>query len=362
LRQIKFGPFQDKFGFQSLKSFIDHVDHYQYTKYLEHNIQPIQFDLNSKGINVYDVFELTTNNDFQFTATNVIVVETLKQFLLIKNKLDNSKKYIVLSESFWDIKSFNIDLHYELVYVPWDLIDCQNRLANRSNLYFHLMDLNFLEKFNPQMDFLCLVGRSKHWRDKFIDKLTNNVDLSNSLTSYYGQCLGHQDLLAIDVPYERNNSKIEFEEKFYKPIRIADTNYHYNLSYFTRNELFYKTKFSVVVETEAELEEYHITEKTIKCLVLGHPFVVMGTPRYLKFLNTLGFKTYSTLFDESYDDILDINQRMQSVIDLINHLKNITFDIQALKQIQEHNLINLIKLRNQDTYEKFLGLFDVRNI
>jgi hypothetical protein len=53
---------------------------------------------------------------------------------------------------------------------------------------------------------------------------------------------------------------------------------------------------------------------------------------------------------------------MQSVIDLINHLKNITFDIQALKQIQEHNLINLIKLRNQDTYEKFLGLFDVRNI
>jgi hypothetical protein len=88
----------------------------------------------------------------------------------------------------------------------------------------------------------------------------------------------------------------------------------------------------------------------------------MGTPRYLKFLNTLGFKTYSTLFDESYDDILDINQRMQSVIDLINHLKNITFDIQALKQIQEHNLINLIKLRNQDTYEKFLGLFDVRNI
>lgn len=359
MKQIKFGPVKDKFGFQSLRSFIDHVDYYQYTKYLEHNIQPIPFDFNSQGISVYDVFELTSSNNFEFTDITVIVVETLQQFLIIENKLDTSKRYIVLSESFWDVKSFDINLQYELVYVPWDLIDCQNRLANRSNLYFHLMDLNFLDKFNPQMDFLCLVGRSKHWRDKFIDKLTNNVDLSNSLTSYYGQCLGHKDLLAIDVPYERNNSKIEFEEKFYKPIQIAGTNYHYNLSYFTRNELFYKTKFSVVVETQAEFEEYHITEKTIKCLVLGHPFVVMGTPGYLKFLNTLGFETYGALFDESYDNVLDLDQRMQAVINLINQLKNITFDIQSLRKIQEHNLINLIKLRNQDTYEKFLGLFDV---
>ena len=54
-----------------------------------------------------------------------------------------------------------------------------------------------------------------------------------------------------------------------------------------QRELFYKTKFSVVVETEAEYNEYHITEKTLKCLVMGHPFVVMGTPKFLQFLHKL---------------------------------------------------------------------------
>ena len=62
--------------------------------------------------------------------------------------------------------------------------------------------------------------------------------------------------------------------------------------YFTKPELFYKTKFSVVVETEAEYNEYHITEKTLKCLVMGHPFVVMGTPGYLNFLHSIGFMTF----------------------------------------------------------------------
>jgi hypothetical protein len=347
LIEVKFGPPKDQFGYQSFKSFVDHVDHFQYVKYLQHKIAPVVFNFNDTGIPIIDFFELKQNDNIKFDEINVIVVETLKQFLFIQGKLDATKKYIVFSESFWDVKKYQINLDYELIFMPWDLVDCQNWLANRSNLYFHLVDLDFINNYNPQYDFLCLVGRCKPWRDEFMSKLQSSVDLTNSLTSYYGQCLGDQDLLNIDIPYERNNSKFEFEQKFYKPIKIADTNYHY------------KTKFSIVVETEAELDEYHVTEKTIKCIILGHPFVVMGTPGYLKFLHGLGFTTYSDILDESYDSIQDLESRMDAVIDVIKTLQTQVFDIDKLRNIQNKNLNALIKLRNSDTYEKFLGLFDV---
>jgi len=359
LIEVKFGPAKEQFGFQSFRSFLDHVDYYQHVKYVQYGTSVIKFSYGDSGIPVYDFFELVKNDQLHFDALNVIAVETLVQFLWIKDKLDKTKKYIVFSESYWDIKQCQIDLNYELIFMPWDLIDCQNRLANRSNLYFHLIDLDMLSKYKPKYDFLCLAGRSKLWRDKFINKLENELNLENSLTSYYGKCLGNSDLLKLDIPYERSNSKFEFENKFYKPIQIPDTNYKYNLSYFTKNELFYQTKFSLVVETEAELQEYHITEKTMKCIMLGHPFVVMGTHGYLKFLHGLGFTTYSDIFDESYDSIQDLESRMDAVIEVIQKLQTQVFDIDKLRNIQNKNLNALIKLRNNDTYKKFLGLFGV---
>jgi len=359
LNRVQFGPRKDTFGFQSFESFLNHVDHYQHVKYLQYEYSVVKFDFVDDGIPIYDIFEFHNNSQKHFQDINVIVVETLNQFTTIVNELDPSKKYIIFSESYWDVKAQLIDINYELVYMPWDLVDCQNRLANRSNLYFHLLDLDFLSSYQPQYDFLCLIGRSKTWRDQFVEKLENKLNLDNTLTSYYGQCLGNQDLLNIDIPYERSNSKFEFENKFYKPIHIPNTNLEYNLSYFTKNELFYSTKFSVVVETEALLQEYHVTEKTIKCIILGHPFVIMGTPGYLKFLHDLGFTTYSDIFDESYDSIQDLESRMDAVIDVIKTLQTQVFDIDKLRNIQNKNLNALIKLRNSDTYKKFLGLFDV---
>lgn len=359
MKIIKFGPVKDHFGYNGLRTFIDHLDYYQSVQAIVHKTPRIKFEFADTGIPLFDIFELMSCDKFNFLDVNIIVVETFKQFLSIKHKLDKSKKYIVISESFWDVTKHQVnDINYNLIYIPWDIVDCQNRLANRSNLYFHQTDLDFLSNYKPKYNFLCLAGRSKDWRDLFIDELKSKVDLSNTLTSYYGTCLGHPDLLTLDLEYDRSSSKVEFENKFYQPIQQPETTHTYNLSYFTKNELFYLTKFSLVVETEAELEEYHVTEKTLKCLILGHPFVVIGTPNYLKFLHNLGFTTYNNLFDESYDSIYNLSSRMAAVIELTKHLCSQTFDVAALKDIQNKNINALIKLRDIDTYRKFLKLFD----
>ena len=357
--EVEFCLHKDTFGFQSFLSFLDHVDYYQHVQRLLYNTDIVKFNFTSNGIPIYDVFEIENNDDLVFCDTNIIVTETLKQLKKIAHKLDQNKKYIIFSESYWDTEKTKIDLDYQLIYMPWDLVDCQNRLANRSNLYFHLIDLDFLSRYNPSYDFLCLIGRSKPWRNDFVKKLQSTINLENSLTSYYGTCLGNKELLNLDIFYERSNSKEEFENKFYQTIVIPETNLKYNLSYFTKNELFYSTKFSLVVETEAELEEYHVTEKTMKCIMLGHPFVVMGTPGYLKFLHSMGIITFNDIFDESYDSILDLETRMDAVIKLVNYLKTMKFNIEQLRDIQNKNINTLIKLRDVTTYQKFLGLFNV---
>jgi len=357
-KAVSIGPDKDSFGCNFLKSFLDHVEYYQSVQEIIHNHQRVGFEFSDNPTMViYDFFELDQPHNHQFTDTTILVVESLRQVIKLKsdNRLDLTKKYIILSESWWDVNQYEFDFEYTMIYVSWDIIDSQNRLTNRSDLYYHLMDLSMLNSYNPKYDFLCLIGRGKEWRDTFVKKL-QTIDLSNTLTSYYGKCLGNQDLLDLDIEYSRTNSVEEFEQKFYKNVHIGSCNHSYNLSYFTKMDLFKKTNFSLIVETEAELEEYHVTEKTLKCLILGHPFIVMGTPKFLNFLHNMGFKTYSSMFDESYDNIMDLESRMDAVINLVKEVRHYDFNTNELEKIQNHNITALAKLRNTDTYTTFLNV------
>lgn len=362
---VKFTPDHNSFGCNNLKSFINNLSYYQSVEQILHNNIPLDFritnDPTESSILVVDVFEIYKNKNIKFHDTNLIVVETLRQIidLLDIGYLDLSKKYIVFSESYWDEREYQWPgFNYSFVYISWEINDVRNRLANSANLYHYLLDINAPEKYNPEYDFLCLAGRGKPWRDAFINALKSKVNLSNSLTSYFGTSLGHSDLLALDIPYSR--VKENFEDEFYSPLQKGK--HPYVLSYFTKPELFYKTKFSVVVETEAEYNEYHITEKTLKCLVMGHPFVVMGTPGYLKFLRSLGFMTCEHLFNEDYDKISDLKTRINAVVDLVKDLQiNYTFNPKDLIAMQSHNLRNLFQLKDINTYKQFLELFNERN-
>ena len=354
---ISFGPTKNTFGMGFLQSFLNHVDCFQTVNYLCNQSPKLDLKFsNTPKIAVFDFFEIEQQNGIKFNDINIIIIETLRQLYVLydNKKIDLEKKYIILSESFWDTNEHKFpNLNFELIYVPFDLTDFQTRLTNRSSLYFHLNDLNLLDSYNPKFDFLCLIGRSKDWRNKFVKKL-QQIDLSNTLTSYYGKCLGNAELLNIDIDYDRASAVEEFEQKFYKPIKIEGTDFNYNLSHFTKMELYYKTKFSLIVETEAKFTEYHITEKTLKCLILGHPFVVVSSFGYLKFLHKLGFKTYGSLIDESYDEIQNLDLRIDKIIEIVKKLKDVTFNINMLRDIQNHNINNFVKFRNTDSYHHFL--------
>ena len=78
----------------------------------------------------------------------------------------------------------------------------------------------------------------------------------------------------------------------------------------------------LVTETVATGRRHHLTEKTFKPMALGMPFVIVGTQGSLQYLRSYGFKTFSDLWDESYDDEPDDSQRIEKIAQVLKQLEH----------------------------------------
>jgi hypothetical protein len=86
----------------------------------------------------------------------------------------------------------------------------------------------------------------------------------------------------------------------------------------------------------------HITEKTFKAIALEMPFALMAPAGSLAYMREYGFKTFSSVFDESYDEETDDRLRVEKVVQLLKHLDSLSVEErQAIHQkclpIVEHN-------------------------
>jgi hypothetical protein len=86
----------------------------------------------------------------------------------------------------------------------------------------------------------------------------------------------------------------------------------------------------------------HITEKTFKAIALEMPFVLMAPAGSLEYMRSYGFRTFSDIFDESYDEETDDIRRVEKVVQLLKDLDNLSVAErqqihQACLPIVEHN-------------------------
>lgn len=64
----------------------------------------------------------------------------------------------------------------------------------------------------------------------------------------------------------------------------------------------------------------HLTEKTFKPIALGMPFVLSAPAGSLKYLQSYGFKTFDTIWGESYDEMTNDAERILRVTILLKNL------------------------------------------
>lgn len=73
----------------------------------------------------------------------------------------------------------------------------------------------------------------------------------------------------------------------------------------------------VINETVGTGQRQHLTEKTFKPICMQMPFVMASTAHSLSYLRQYGFETFSSVWDESYDQETNDLKRMQLVADLL---------------------------------------------
>lgn len=66
------------------------------------------------------------------------------------------------------------------------------------------------------------------------------------------------------------------------------------------------------------------SEKVLKCMMMGHPFILISTPGHLAAIRELGYKTFHNVIDESYDSIHNDHDRMQAALSEIERLNGFT--------------------------------------
>lgn len=119
---------------------------------------------------------------------------------------------------------------------------------------------------------------------------------------------------------------------------IADTfNPHGMLSGNPDVELQQHALINVVTETVFYHKKLHLTEKVFKPIVARRPFMLVGAPGNLAYLRSYGFKTFSRWIDESYDDELDNDKRLQMVVNELVKLSKLDYNsqLQMLQEMQE---------------------------
>ena len=98
----------------------------------------------------------------------------------------------------------------------------------------------------------------------------------------------------------------------------------------------------VVLETVFDDKKWHLTEKILRPIACGKPFILAATPGSLEYLQSYGFQTFSDCWDESYDTEPDPLVRLQKITKLMKSLTKLSADekqtIQTkIQTVCEHN-------------------------
>ena len=83
---------------------------------------------------------------------------------------------------------------------------------------------------------------------------------------------------------------------------------------------------SVVLETVFDGSKIHLTEKTLRPIACGHPFVLAAGPGSLEYVRSYGFKTFSPWINEDYDSETNSVQRLQAIVREMKRLATVNSD------------------------------------
>ena len=241
----------------------------------------------------------------------------------IKNLADKGFSFIVAQpwespENLKDHQKYN-DLLANTKHLTW---------SGGSNWFWFLMQRRHRDKIyqfdhsSKKHDFLYLNKQSRPHRRQLFEALQKESLLDNSLCSF------------IDAPH-----KIKLDPRYELPWVDANNYPRYGSDQDVYEPQFNHTAFNLVSETNDNNHDVFMTEKLWKPMLAQQIFVVHGNLGYLRKLRDMGFRTFDSVFDESYDLEVDPAKRIEKIVSLCRHLRTVDKGkiYKETESIRQHN-------------------------
>lgn len=108
---------------------------------------------------------------------------------------------------------------------------------------------------------------------------------------------------------------------------------------------YHNFDIEIVVETWTMGETFSPTEKTVRPTLAGKPFIIYGSKDFMKNYRSLGFRSYSECWDESYDqhEGLERWKRMQVLIEDLSGRNDYMKQALAIAEHNKKHALEMVK-------------------
>ena len=341
--------------------FFNNTDLYDYvdSKVEDEFIYPINFKSFAKGLGL-SLSEVWSKDLSQLNPQKTFL-DSIPNHIL--EKVRNNKVKILLNYGF---EEYDIEQRDTILYLQDILVNkIEEHKIPIENVYY--TDANYeldnsklkIKSFSHNYTANCFyidtgeVGSNiEHF--KLSENQIEKKKKSNLIKKYicYNRLQkSHREQV---VNWIRENDYLEDGYVSYPPDLTLDyTDFNDNWAYHKICTDHYDTSFFSIVN-ESQYGTYshcYLTEKTWKAIFNFHPVIIVGAKHSLKYLKERGFDTFGDIFDESYDEIEDGNERLDRILNTVgNFLENNT-------KTQLVDLRKKILPRLIHNYEHFWGSF-----
>jgi len=291
----------------------------------------------------------TAGNSYEVLVLRQQIIEALQDHDHVKVTLlqpgimyqdDNEWKTVVDFMNEWEGKpvSFQSNL------VP--LKDCKVQFDYSNDMFFTgpklyqknnkcvelLSKLQLVEQKQTHKHWDLLLGEASDNKDLLHDAINNHPVLDKTFLTYFGKDT-KKGYWSDDVVRPKKHTAETLgplADRFNTQIRCSD---------LFDPAIYNSTHYTAMIETVIHNDFAMFSEKEAKPVIAQRPFIIFGARNQLKAFKSLGFKTFDSVIDESYDNIDDKVQRWNQALDSMMALtdKDPIEVYATLKDVLAHN-------------------------
>ena len=254
-------------------------------------LTPNNFLIFGGSSNLFDLYPELKNTSYNFCFENNLLISSCKKVINLKEQPNYKLGY----KTEW----FN-----------------QSDLLKKRNKHFVSPNRN---SNKPHRFTLGCYFESENLWDKlycsFLQKTGDYTPIVSGLDDdFYEKMVNASQTFMKKIPIEMDTHLLnESEKECFESMRSF------------KKEIYTDSYINIVTETNFE-KDIFITEKIINPMTVLQPFILFGAYGYLKYLRSLGFKTFDGFIDESYDDEIDTGLRFEKLCNEVKRISEISIE------------------------------------